>query len=413
MDFTRLFDILPYQQLRYPQKNALAGRGRDGSWRTWSTEAALSERDRLSAGLLQMGFRKGDCVGMLTHCGSPEWVIADAAMMQIGIVPVPIHATARLDEIAHITRDAHLRACWVSNLDLYKKFVMAGESTPPAPIPLFSFESIEGAVSWNEIACDPDQHDLEKIEYYRQGIRPEDLATLLYTSGTTGAPKGVMLSHYNIVSNIKSVMAIVPIDRLTTTVSYLPMSHIFERTVCYLYQAAGASVWFADAVETLPQTLREVRPHFFTAVPRILERTYERLLEMRSKSGFIGKKVLDWAIKLGQNYPFAGAVDMPFLYRMQWMLADALVYRRWRKAMGGRLKGIAVGAAALQPRLGRLFSAAGIDVREGYGLTETSPVISFNRFEPGGVHFGTVGIPLPGLLRFLLPGRCGVSVLRR
>jgi len=193
-------------------------------------------------------------------------------------------------------------------------------------------------------------------------------------------------------------------------VSFLPLSHVFERMVTYMYQAAGMSIWYVDNIEHLPQALREARPHFFTAVPRVLERSYERLLERRRHLKLWQRKALDWAIALGERYPYAGQYGMPLTYRLQRWVADWLVFRHWRRAMGGRLRGIAVGAAALQPRLGRLFSAAGVDVREGYGLTETSPVVAFNRFEPGGVHFGTVGIPVPGVeVRIANPDAEGIG----
>lgn len=412
MDFTRLFDVLPYQQQRYPQKIAMAGR-ENGSWRHWSTAELLAERDRLSAGLHTLGFHKGERIGMLTHCGSPYWIIADAAMLQLGIVPVPIHATCRPDEIAHIARDAALRACFVSNEAMMAKIAEAGATLAH----LFAFPGFEipavvpgqsPVMRWRDLCCEPDTSELEKIQFYRDGIQTDDVATILYTSGTTGLPKGVVLTHYNIVSNLKSVLAIVPVGPDTTTVSFLPLSHIFERTVTYLYAAAGAPIWFADAVENLPDIFLEVRPQFFTAVPRILERIEERLLEQRNQKGFLGRKMMDWAIDLGEHFPYTGSRDMPLVYRLKRLLANWLVYRRWRKRMGGRLRYIAVGAAALQPRLGRLFSAAGIDVREGYGLTETSPVVAFNRFEPGGVHFGTVGIPAPGVeVRIAEPDEAG------
>lgn len=410
MDFTRLFEILEYQQNRYPQPVAMAGR-EHSAWNTRSTAELLAERDRLSAGLLHTGLHKGDKVGILTHCGSPQWVIADAAMLQIGIVPVPIHATARPDEIAHIARDAGLRGCFVSNADMLSKIRTAGVSLEF----VFLFETLlsklpgqRSGIHWNELLRVPDQHDLDKIRYLRDGIREDDLATLLYTSGTTGQPKGVMLTHANIISNVKSVLAIVPVGPEATAVSFLPMSHIFERMVTYVYQAAGTPIWFADAVEHLPRILPEVRPHIITAVPRILERMHERLLDERNKGGVLKKKVMDWAIALGERFPYSGDRAMPVDYFFKRLLADLLVFRHWRKRMGGRIRFIAVGSAALQPRLGRLFSAAGIDVREGYGLTETSPVIAFNRFEPGGVHFGTVGIPAPGMeVRIAAPDEQG------
>lgn len=400
MNFSRLFDILEYQAFRFPQQVAAAGRCA-GEWRTWTTAELLAERERLSVGLLQLGLHPGDRMGILAHCGSPEWLIADVAMMQIGIVPVPIHATARLDEIAHIASDAALRGCFVSNSDMLERIAAAGLQLPL----LCSFETRNrlstetptGLLAWDEITREPDAQLAGKIKYYREGVREEDLATLLYTSGTTGLPKGVMLSHRNIVSNVKSVLAIVPVGPESVAVSFLPMSHILERMVCFTYQAASTPIWFADSMERLPKTLLEVRPHFFTAVPRVLERMHERLLEERNRGGRLKRKILDWAIALGERFPYAGGRAMPIDYRLKRWLADLLVFRHWRRRMGGRIRYIAVGAAALQPRLGRLFSAAGIDVREGYGLTETSPVIAFNRFEPGGVHFGTVGIPAPGV----------------
>jgi len=393
MDFTRLFDILEYQLHRYPQKVAAAGQSTDGSWVHWSTAELLAARDQLSMGLLALGIRKGDQFGMLTHCGSPKWIVADLAMLQIGVVPVPIHATARPDEIAFIVQDASLSGCFVSNADMLDKIIKAGTALDF----IIGFERIAGTQAWEDILKIPDAPALEKLQYYRSGIRENDLATLLYTSGATGMPKGVMLSHANIVSNIKSVLAIVPVGPHTHALSFLPLSHILERMVLYVYQSAGVPIWFAESMETLPRTLQTVRPHFFTAVPRVLERTYERLLEEQRRAGPIKRKILNWAIALGERYPYSGGQAMPPLYFLKRLVADVLVYRHWRKRLGGRVEAIAVGAAALRPNLGRLFSAAGIDVREGYGLTETSPVIAFNRFEPGGVRFGTVGIPAPGV----------------
>ena len=409
MDFSRLFEILEYQQLRYPQEVALAGR-EQGKWRRWNTAELIAERDRLSAGLLHLGLHKGDRIGMMAHCGSPQWAIADMAMLQIGLIPVPIHATARPDEIAHIARDAGLRGCFVSNQEMLNRIEAAGvglefvfsfekeedvhrKSVPAALVP----EQTSGVLFWNALLRNPDEHDLGRIKYFREGIGENDLATLLYTSGTTGQPKGVMLTHANIVSNVKSVLAIVPVGPEVTALSFLPLSHILERMVTYVYQAAGTPVWYADTVENLPRILLEVRPQIMTAVPRILERMHERLMEERNRGGTLKRKILDWAIALGERFPYSGERAMPPDYLLKRLLADLLVFRHWRKRMGGRLRYIAVGSAALQPRLGRLFSAARIDVREGYGLTETSPVIAFNRFEPGGVHFGTVGIPAPGI----------------
>lgn len=399
MDFTRLFDILEYQQLRYPQKMAVARRSVDG-WQSWSTREMLDVRDRLSLGLLSLRLRKGDKIGILAHCGSPEWLISDLAMLQLGIVPVPIHASARADEIAYILQDADIRACFVSNAEMLEKLRRASTNIEM----YLGFSDFPGVTSWESLLLPTQAHDLEKLQYHRSGIREQDLATLLYTSGTTGLPKGVMLSHQNIVSNVKSVLAIVPVGPHTVALSFLPLSHIFERMVTYVYQAAGCQIWFAENMETLPQTLQAVKPHFFTAVPRVLERSYDQLQEESRKKGAISRRIIQWAIHLGERYPGQG---MPG-YWLKRQLADWLVYRWWRKRLGGRVQAIAVGAAALRPNLARLFSAAGIDVREGYGQTETSPVVAFNRFEPGGFRFGTVGIPAPGVeVRIANPDETG------
>lgn len=405
MDFHRLFEILDYQLQRFPQEVAFAGK-EHGGWVKWGTVEALRERDALSAGLLALGLQRGDRIGVLAHCGSPQWAIADAAMLQLGLIPTPVHNTARPEEIAFIAQDAGIRAFFVSNADMLALLQRSGTAVEQ----VLSFENLPNTLGWEALRQTPDEAARQEIQRRRDSIGADDLATLLYTSGTTGQPKGVMLSHANLVSNIKSVLAITPVGPGLTAVSFLPLSHVFERMVTYMYQAAGMSIWYVDALEHLPQALREARPHFFTAVPRVLERSYERLLERRSQASLWRRKALDWAISLGERYPYAGQYGMPLTYRLQRWVADLLVFRHWRRAMGGRLRGIAVGAAALQPRLGRLFSAAGVDVREGYGLTETSPVVAFNRFEPGGVHFGTVGIPVPGVeVRISHPDTDGIG----
>jgi long-chain acyl-CoA synthetase len=398
MDFTRLFDIIPYQLHRFPQKKALAMRnGKD--WRVWSVQEIIIEIDKVSAGLLKQGFISGDCIAIFANGGSPHWNMADIAMMQIGIIPVPIHATARTTEIEHILKDAAIKACFVQSEALLDKL----KSVVSADLKIFSFDALPNTISWDKLLIEPGEAELQYIAKCKKNIHENDLATILYTSGTTGVPKGVMLSHRNIVSNIKAVVAIAPIDPTTVTVSFLPLSHIFERMVTFSYMAVGCQIWYVDVVENLPTVLQEVKPHFFTSVPRILEKMQERLLAHRDTQGLIGKKVFDWAYALGERYPFAGTHDMPWDYRIKLLIARWLVFNRFKKAMGGRVHGIVVGAAALQARLGRLISAAGVDAREGYGLTESSPVISFNRFEPGGVHFGTVGIPVPGVEVRIMP----------
>ena len=392
MDFNCLFDIVSYQRHRFPQAVAVAGRRQGGDWRRWSVAELEDASRKLAAALYDQGLRPGDFAGILAHCGSPEWLLADLALQRLGVIVAPIHATARPDEVAFILRDSGMKLCFISNADMLAHLRRSSAALPR----LAAFEplpELPDLASWLEQPVSAEAtRFVEKL-----GADPDAPATVLYTSGTTGLPKGVLLSHRNIVSNVKSVLAIVPIDQSYVAVSFLPLSHIFERMVLYVYLAAGVSIWYVESPEELPATLREVRPHIFTAVPRVLERSYDRLLARRAALGKAGRWIFDWAVRLGCRYPYTGGGTVPFVYRLKQRVADALIFRHWRRALGGRLQVIVVGAAALQPRLGRLFNAAGIRVREGYGLTETSPVVAFNRFEPGGVHFGTVGIPAPGV----------------
>jgi len=393
MDFHRIFDILPYQKIRFPNKLALASK-QDGQWKGYSTDACIEEINQVSAGLIQMGLKRGDKMGMMCYIGSPEWCFLDLGMQQIGVIPVPIHATVQPDELVHILKDAALEYCIVGESTLLEK-VKAVHDQAPQLTQLYTIQKVEGISHWSSIKTPVTQKYISEIENRKNQIKEDDLATIIYTSGTTGKPKGVMLSHKNIVSNIKSTIPLSPLNHTKVTMSFLPISHIFERMVTYLYMSVGASIYFAERVDKAVDNLQEVHPHFFTAVPRLLERVYDSILDSAKEKGGITKRAVYWAINLGkkhQEYSRLGFMDW-----LQYRIASIFVYRYWRKALGGKVEGVTVGAAALRPELGRLFSAAGVNIREGYGLTETSPVIAFNRFEPGGYRFGTVGIPIPGM----------------
>ena len=393
MQFTRLFDILAYQKERYPQNVALAAE--DGkSWRTFSTEDCIKAVDAYSAALLQMGLQKSDKVALIFHQTTPEWNFLDFGMQQIGVVSVPIHASFKKEEIAYILNDAEVKYCIVSNKDLYEKIVELTGSIPTLE-KILSIEKITGVDCFTDLIQQVNNNIKTKIDAQKELIQEDDLATIIYTSGTTGMPKGVMLSHKNIVSNIKSVLVLIPINYHHKTVSFLPVSHIFERMVLYSYFAVGASIYYAGKMESVSGILQKIKPEYFSTVPRLLEKVYENIIHEGQKRGGIPAKILNWSIQLGERYD--SRPNMGILYWLKIKLADLLVYRKWRKALGGKIKGVVVGAAALQPKLGRLFSAAGVEIREGYGLTETSPVLAFNKFEPGGVQFGTVGIPVPGV----------------
>ncbi|MCB0520664.1 MAG: long-chain fatty acid--CoA ligase [Lewinellaceae bacterium] len=390
MNFQRLFDILPYQLAKYPQKVALAGR-QHGTWKTYSTEECLHTLRQLSTGLLRLGVNKDDKASILAHCGSPLWNLFDMALQQIGAVVVPIHATTLEKDLAYIFQDAGVKLCLVSNQEMLAKVKALNNSS----LSVFSFEKIPGGRHWEELLATPTPTELELLEALKKSIARTDLATIIYTSGTTGQPKGVMLTHRNIVSNIKAILTLVPVNYHKNALSFLPLSHILERMVTYLYMAAGTSVWYGESIDTIYKDMQEVRPHFFTAVPRILERMHDRALETRKSRGALGRRLFDAAIAWGKDYDPLEKLSP--LYWIRHQLFDWLVYRQWRKVLGGNVEGVVVGAAALQPRLAKLFCAAGIPVREGYGLTESSPVVAFNHFEPGLYRFGTVGIPVPGV----------------
>ncbi len=393
MDFRRLFDILPYQLARFPNKTALATK--DGiEWKRYSTSACIEEANRVSTGLMSLGLRRGDKVAILTYRGSPRWVFLDFGMQQAGIIPVPIHATCSREELIFILNDASVVYCVAENRELLEK-VKALQPEAPGLRGIYTLQQLPDAPGWNDLVIEPTAKHLEALQGLRAAIHEDDLSTIIYTSGTTGEPKGVMLSHKNIVSNIKATITLIPADYTKRAVSFLPVSHIFERMVTLTYMAVGTSVYYLNQQENVLDFIREVRPHYFTAVPRFLEKAYDGILEQASQRPFLLKRLILWAIVVGEKYKVRGQFR-PF-YWLKLRLAGILVFRYWRRQLGGRIEGIIVGAAALQPRLARLFTAAGIPVREGYGMTETSPVIAFNRFSPGGTRFGTVGIPIPGL----------------
>jgi len=393
MDFRKLFDIFQYQLARYPQKTALAHQ-EAGKWLRFSTEDCIQQINQVSAKFIELGLGKGDKVGLIFDASSAYFNFLDFGMLQLGIVSIPIHANIRAEELGYILKDAAIETCIVSTESLYQKLIQHQDSESPLK-KIFCLASIEGVPSWKDLVQPLEKKHQDLLEKRKDSIQEEDLATIIYTSGTSGTPKGVMLSHQNIISNIKATIALVPVNCDKRVISFLPMSHIFERMVSLTYIAVGASLHYVNGIEQVGKVLRDVKPHYFTSVPKLLERIYEDILERGKQSGRLQSSILNWAIQLGERYE--GKRGMGIFYALKLRVARLLVFSRWRYALGGKVEGVVVGAAALQPKLGRLFSAAGIEIREGYGLTETSPVISFNRFEPGGVRFGTVGIPIPGI----------------
>lgn len=395
MDFRRLYEIFTFQKTHYPQKIALATRkGED--WQTFNTDQCLNYINQVSAGLLNLGLTRGDKVAIMSRYGSPYWNFLDFGMQQIGVITVPLHATANIMELEYILNDASVKYCFVSTPSLYDKINMVRPNVASlVEIYSLSSEKKPNILHWDDLLIRPNNHHIETFQNLRAAIHEDDLATIIYTSGTTGNPKGVMLSHKNIVSNIKAIISLVPVNHHKRTLSFLPLSHVFERMVTYTYMAVGASVYYVNDLENILTDIQDVQPHYFTSVPRFLEKIYDGILKTGATKSKFSQRILHWAIKIGKRYKERTKIS--WLYWLQLRFANILVFRKWRQALGGHVEGVVVGAAALRPQLGRLFSAAGIEIREGYGLTETSPVVAFNRFEPGGVRFGTVGIAIPGV----------------
>ncbi|HNP49056.1 MAG TPA: long-chain fatty acid--CoA ligase [Bacteroidia bacterium] len=389
----RLFDI-PQRQLElFPKKDALVAKI-NGNWVPTSTEKFIETADLISQGLLSLGLKKGDKIGLMS-ANRPEWNIMDIGMMQIGVVNVPIYTTLSENEIAFILNDCQAKLMFVGDASLLEK-INHIRSKVPTLTEVYSFDQIAGAKNWNELVeKGKATNNSASLNSIKDSISPDDLATLLYTSGTTGTPKGVMLSHNNIVSNILSSEHLCPVDQRHWALSFLPLCHSYERMLTYLYIFLGVSIYYAESIEKIGDNLREIKPHVFSTVPRLLEKVFDRIVDKGKELSGIKKMLFFWALDLGLKYELKGKNGS--WYEAQLKLANKLIFSKWREALGGNVKVIVSGGAALQPRLARVFWAAKIHVLEGYGLTETSPVIAVNNLEERGAMFGTVGPVIKGV----------------
>ncbi|MBL7848964.1 MAG: long-chain fatty acid--CoA ligase [Cyclobacteriaceae bacterium] len=398
IDFTRVFDLLSYQQVKYPQLIAFASQ-QAREWKGLSTEQVRQGANSVSAWLITNGLKKGDHVAFIPRMGSPEWIMFDFGCQQIGAVVVPIHPTSSESEMAFILKETEARMCVTADRSLLDK-VGAVKSDIPSLVYLFHLEQ---GIPTEIIGSKGAQSDeLLKI---MDRVLPSDVLTIMYTSGTSGTPKGAVLTHANVVSAIKAVLSLLPLQPGDRVISFLPFSHIFERASCYGYMAFGVSIYFSHTLDKLREDFLTVRPNFFTCVPRTLEKMYDYLQEQRESKALVKRHVIGWAMKVGAKYQADGT---GLLYRMQLMIARVLVLGRWRRNLGGKVKYIGVGAAALRPEIARLFAAAGIVPLSGYGMTEASPFISTNRYLPGLNRLGTVGIPVPGIeVRIDQPNEAG------
>ena len=397
----RLFDCLNYQLEKFPKKDMLVAK-ENGQWRPYSTEEVKQTSLKLAAGLLTLGVSGNDMttenrdkIAIISN-NRPEWLITDMAVQQSGAILVPIYPTTNPLEIEFIFNDAAVKYVFVSSEELLQK-LQGIRAKIPTVKDIFTFNPIEGAKHWSEVLDKSTDAGLAEIEAIKGKIQKDDLATIIYTSGTTGTPKGVMLSHNNIVQNVFLSKECFPFDDQPQykALSFLPLNHIFEKMVSYIYMFSGIGIYYAESLETIGANLQEVKPDVFTTVPRLLEKVYERIMGKGAELKGIKRQLFFWAVEIGKKYD--NLIDGGFLYNLKLSIANKLIFSKWREALGGNIKYIITGGAACQERLIRIFNAAQIPLYEGYGPTENSPVIAVNRREPGGMKFGTVGPPIKGV----------------
>ncbi|WP_430907368.1 AMP-dependent synthetase/ligase [Maribacter sp. 2-571] len=388
-NITRLFDFPYYALEQYNLNEALVTKY-NGEWVATSNQEYLNKANTISRALLRMGVKANDKIALISMTNRTEWNIMDIGILQIGAQNVPIYPTISEDDYAYVLNHSESTHCFVSCQEVYRK-VKAVQDKVPSLKAVYSFDQLPDCPNWEEVlALGEDQSNQEEVEQRKAAVKPEDLATLIYTSGTTGRPKGVMLSHNNVVSNaIESAKRLAINYGKTKCLSFLPVCHIYERMMVYLYQYAGVTIYYAESMDKISDNLKETEPHVMTAVPRLLEKVYDKIIAKGTALTGIKKKLFFWAVDLGLKYEPYGKNG--WWYERKLGLARKLIFSKWKEGLGGNLSLISSGSAALQPRLARIFNAAEFGVMEGYGLTETSPVLSVNDIRNNGMRIGTVG----------------------
>ncbi len=387
---TRLFDFPYYQQDKYTSIPDALTTKHNGVWIKTSTQEYIAKANAVSRALLKMNVQKDDKIAIISTNNRTEWNIMDIGVLQTGAQTVPIYPTISEDDYEYILNHSGAVYCFVSDAEVLRKVNLIRNKIPNVK-EVYSFNEIEGCKNWNELLIQGvDTGNQSEVEIRKDNVKTEDLATIIYTSGTTGRPKGVMLSHKNIVSNVLDSASRIPFEAgKSRALSFLPICHIFERMILYLYQYYGVSVYFGESIDKISDNLKEVRPTVITAVPRLLEKVYDKIYAKGTELTGIKKSLFFWAIDLGLRYEPYGKNG--FWYEFQLKIARKLIFSKWKEGLGGNLDLMVSGSAALQPRLARIFAAAEIPVMEGYGLTETSPVISVNDIRNHGFKVGTVG----------------------
>ena len=391
---TRLFDFPYYQMETYNLDKAFTSKT-SGEWKSITSKEYIAQANQISRGLINLGVKPNDKIAVISSTNRTEWNICDIGILQTGAQNVPIYPTISEEDYEYVLNHSESIYCFVSDKEVLKKINKI--KTKTKLIKIFTFDDIKGEESWNKVLeLGKDVSTQIIVEERKDTVKEDDLATLIYTSGTTGKPKGVMLSHKNIVSNILSSKKYVPLDYGNSkALSFLPICHIFERMILYLYQYCGVSIYFAESIEKLTENAQEIKPQVMTAVPRLYEKIYDKIILKGETLTGIKKALFFWAVNLGLRYEPNGANG--WWYEKQLSIARKLIFSKWQAALGGELKLMVSGSAPLQPRLTKVFAAAGMPIMEGYGLSETSPVVSVNDQRNNGFRVGTVGKVIEGV----------------
>ena len=397
----RLFDAIDHQLENFPKQDMLAAK-ENGEWKTYSTQEVKDIVNRFSAGFLQLGVSANDMTAegsdkiAIISNNRPEWVFTDLAAQQIGAILVPAYPTTNSSELEFIFNNAAVKYIFVSSIDLLEK-VRAFQQNIPSLKNIYTFNQIEGADHWSKVTALADDASLQQVEKIKKEVPTSHLATIIYTSGTTGVPKGVMLSHNNLYYCLHYSRQSFPFEDAPNNkaLSFLPLNHIFEKIITYIYLYSGIGIYYAESLETIGDNLKEIKPNGFSTVPRLLEKVYERIMLAGTHLKGIKKTLFYWAVALGERYD--NQISGGWWYKVQLALANKLIFQRWRDALGGNIEYLVTGGAACPVKLLRIFNAAQIPVYEGYGPTENSPVISINRKGKEGTKFGTVGPPIDGI----------------
>jgi long-chain acyl-CoA synthetase len=416
----RLFDCIELQLEKFPKEDMMAAKV-NGGWKKYSTAEIRDFANKFSAGLLQLGLSGNDMsdeaadkIAIISN-NRPEWLITDIAVQQTGAILVPVYPTTNPNELQFILNNAEVKCMFVSGKELLDKVKSICPNVPSLKN-IYSFDKIDDQPNWTEIIKLADDASLKRVEEIKSSISEDHLATIIYTSGTTGTPKGVMLTHKNIVSNGLYGIESFPFPRKPEykVLSFLPLNHIFEKCVSYIYMFLGISLYFAEGLDTIGDNLREVKPDGFNTVPRLLEKVFERIMSKGNELKGIKRKLFFWSVALAEKYD--NNISGGPLYKMNLAIANKLVFSKWREALGGNIKFIITGGAACPEKLLRIFNGAKIPIYEGYGPTENSPVICVNRQSPGGTKYGTVGPPINGIeVRLADDGEicvCGSTVMK-